>query len=263
MRPCCHKVFVFPETVDTLYTYACPSVQVFAVADLYWYYSHILWQSVIPLLLNQCRHSCNEVYNIFTAVQFSKSACTSSRIYMPSRRPVRFPHLRHRQIQREVFMRSCVFNFKSMWVTCETSSPGLDFLFILVFLPPAVWTANMNYAGSLCLAVQLVLCVGKEELSDLEHPIVYSGTAAEEREAHVVWGLFVLRGGVGRRRKDWLVPALPSNWQTMQRTASWYVPAGTLVGQRDKPSFQSDQSEVALIKGSLKCAWCSRGICHM
>lgn len=72
MRTCCHKVFVFPETVDTLYTYACPSVQVFAVADLYWYYSHILWQSVIPLLLNQCRHSCNEVYNIFTAVQFSQ-----------------------------------------------------------------------------------------------------------------------------------------------------------------------------------------------
>lgn len=46
----------------------------------------------------------------------------------------------------------------------------------------------MNYAGSLHLAVQLVLCVGKEELSDLEHPIVHSGTAAEEREAHIVWG---------------------------------------------------------------------------
>lgn len=70
----------------------------------------------------------------------------------------------------------------------------------LFFFPPR--TANMNYAGSLRLAVQLVLCVGKEELSDLEHPIVYSGTAAEEREAHVAWGLFVLRGGVGRRRKD-------------------------------------------------------------
>lgn len=69
MRTCC---VVFPETVDTLYTYACPSVQVFAVADLYWYYSHILWQSVIPLLLNHCRHSCNEVHNIFTAVQFSQ-----------------------------------------------------------------------------------------------------------------------------------------------------------------------------------------------
>lgn len=58
--------------LDTLYTYACPSVQVFAVADLYWYYSHILLQSVILLLLNQCRHSCNEVHNISTAVQFSQ-----------------------------------------------------------------------------------------------------------------------------------------------------------------------------------------------
>lgn len=56
------------------------------------------------------------------------------------------------------------------------------------FLPPVVRTANINYAGSLCLAVQLVLCVGKEQLSNLEHPIVHSGTAAEEREAHIVWG---------------------------------------------------------------------------
>lgn len=77
MRACCHKVFVFPETVDTLYTYTCPPVQVFAVADLYWYYSHILWQSVIPLLLNHCRHSCNEVHNIFTAVQFSQKVPVS------------------------------------------------------------------------------------------------------------------------------------------------------------------------------------------
>lgn len=46
----------------------------------------------------------------------------------------------------------------------------------------------MNYAGSLRLAVQLVLPYLHTKLSDLEHPIVHSGTAAEEREAHIVWG---------------------------------------------------------------------------